>query len=240
MDIPIATYLIAIVVGDIACKQVGPRTGVCTEPSELENVANELSDLETLLTTAENYLIPYAWGVYNIIILPPSYPMGGMENPLLTFASPTIIVGDKSQVFVATHEIMHSWSGNLVTCANWENLWLNEGFTVFEERKVSERLHGYNFALTEAYMGYQDLKDTVKSFDPKANWTQLNPVSFGGINPDDVFSEIPYEKGFYFLAYLETLVGHTVFRNYLQGYFTNFTGQSIVVDQFKVHFITAT
>lgn len=127
----------AIVVGDLAYKKVGPRTGVYTEPSMLDRCAKELEDLETLLDKTEQYLTPYAWGEYNIVVLPPSFPFGGMENPLLTFASPTIIVGDKSQVYVATHEIAHSWSGNLVTCKDWENLWLNEGFTVFEERKVS-------------------------------------------------------------------------------------------------------
>jgi aminopeptidase N len=157
LDIPIATYLIAIVVGDLQYQKLGDRTGVYTEPVMMPKVAAELADLETILTTAETYLTPYAWGEYNVVILPPSYPMGGMENPLLTFASPTIIVGDKSQVAVATHEIMHSWSGNLVTCQNWEDLWLNEGFTVFEERKVSSKLYGLNFALTSAMLGAQDL-----------------------------------------------------------------------------------
>lgn len=106
-----------------------------------------------LLDKAENYLTPYIWGHYAILILPPSFPMGGMENPLLTFASPTIITGDKSQVYVATHEIAHSWTGNEVTCENWSNLWLNEGFTVFEERKVSGEIHGKDFSLVNAYLG---------------------------------------------------------------------------------------
>ena len=108
----------------------------------MDFVANELETLETLLDEAEKYLTPYIWGNYTIVVLPPSFPFGGMENPLLTFASPTIIVGDKSQVYVATHEIAHSWTGNDVTCRDWENFWINEGFTVFSERKVSGKIHG--------------------------------------------------------------------------------------------------
>ena len=136
-QIPIPSYLIAIVVGDLEYRSLGRRVGVITEPSDIDRVAAELDTLETLLDETEAYLTPYIWGTYTIVVLPPSFPFGGMENPLLTFASPTIIVGDKSQVYVATHEIAHSWSGNDVTCRNWEHFWINEGFTVFEERKVS-------------------------------------------------------------------------------------------------------
>lgn len=228
--IPIATYLIAIVVGDLGFKQVGARTRVYTEPILLDKVANELSDLELFLQTAEEFLFAYPWATYNIVVMPPSYPMGGMENPLVTFASPTIIVGDKSQVDVVIHEIMHSWSGNLVTCSNWENLWLNEGFTVYEERKVSQMLHGTNFALTEAYLGYESLKEDLDDFGPNVNWTMLNSINFGGINPDRVFSEVPYEKGFYFLVYLETLVGHDAMQYFLRGWFKNNTNQSVSVN----------
>jgi leukotriene-A4 hydrolase len=137
-------------VGDLEYRSLGNRTGVITEPSRMDAVAKELESLPTLLDKTEAYLTPYIWGNYSILILPPSFPMGGMENPLLTFASPTIIVGDFSQVYVATHEIAHSWTGNTVTCQNWESFWLNEGFTVFIERKVSGELHGEDFALVEA------------------------------------------------------------------------------------------
>lgn len=135
--IPMPNYLIAIAVGNLETRSLGKRTSVITEPEDIERVATELADLETMLDKTEAYLTPYIWGTYSILILPPSFPFGGMENPLLTFASPTIITGDKSQVYVATHEIAHSWTGNDVTCRDWENFWLNEGFTVFEERKVS-------------------------------------------------------------------------------------------------------
>ena len=125
------SYLIAIAIGDLEYRSLGNRVGVITEPINMDSVANELSSLQTLFDTVESYITPYIWVNYSILILPPSFPMGGMENPLLTFASPTIITGDKSQVDVATHEIAHSWTGNQVTCNNWSNFWLNEGFTVF-------------------------------------------------------------------------------------------------------------
>ena len=129
--------MIAIAVGNLEYRSLGKRVGIITEPEGIDFAAEVLDSLETLLDTAENYLTPYIWGNYSILILPPSFPMGGVENPLLTFTSPTIITADKSQVDVATHEIAHSWTGNDVTCENWSNFWLNEGFTVFEERKVS-------------------------------------------------------------------------------------------------------
>ena len=151
--IKMPSYLIAIAVGDLEYRSLGKRVGVITEPVNMTAVAWELSSLQTLLDQAEDYLTPYIWGNYSILVLPPSFPMGGMENPLLTFASPTIITGDKSQVDVATHEIAHSWTGNLVTCENWSNFWLNEGFTVFEERKVSARLHGEDFSKVNAFLG---------------------------------------------------------------------------------------
>lgn len=132
-DIPIPTYLLAVAIGNLAFKSTGPRTGVIAEPGPdtLDKYAKELEDLETYLDVAEAWLTPYIWGTYSVLVLPASFPYGGMENPLLTFASPTIIVGDKSQVHVAIHEIAHSWNGNEVTCKDWSNMWLNEGFTVF-------------------------------------------------------------------------------------------------------------
>jgi len=151
--IPIPSYLIALAIGDLEFRSLGSRVGVITEPCEMEKVANELEDMGDLLDAVEAYMGPYIWGNYTIIVLPPSFPMGGMENPLLTFASPTIIVGDKSQVYVATHEMAHSWTGNEITCENWENFWLNEGFTVFVERHVSGEIHGEDFSKVSALLG---------------------------------------------------------------------------------------
>lgn len=156
----------------------------------------------------EAYLTPYIWGTYNVLVLPPSFPFGGMENPLMTFASPTIIVGDKSQVFVATHEIAHSWTGNEVTCENWSNMWLNEGFTVFEERNVTATLmgdKGEDFSKVAAILGNADLQDAIKSYGDNS-FASLYPVH-NGKSPDESFSEIPYEKGYQFLYYLQGLLG---------------------------------
>lgn len=166
-DIKIPSYLLAIAVGNLAVKHIGDdysRSSVISEPGEmfLDRYANELSELDDLLNATEAWMTPYIWSNYTILILPPSFPFGGMENPLLTFASPTIIVGDKSQVYVATHEIAHSWTGNDVTCRDWSNLWLNEGFTVFEERKVSAEKHGKDFALREAQLGNVSLWEDMK------------------------------------------------------------------------------
>lgn len=140
MDIPIPSYLIAFSIGNITEKQIGKRTSVISEGVNIQKDWDELSQLDDILNDVEAYVNPpnpYEWGTYAVIVQPPSFPIGGMENPLLTFASPTIIVGDKSQVYVATHEIGHSWTGNQVTCRDWSNFWLNEGFTVFLERKIS-------------------------------------------------------------------------------------------------------
>jgi leukotriene-A4 hydrolase len=151
-NIKMPSYLVAIAVGNLAVAPAGPRATIIAEPGPdaLDFYAKELYNTSGLLDMTEEYLTPYIWGSYSILVLPPSFPYGGMENPLLTFASPTIIVGDGSQVYVATHEIAHSWTGNEVTCKDWSNMWMNEGFTVFEERKVSERVHGTEFAKIEA------------------------------------------------------------------------------------------
>ena len=167
-------------------------------------------------------MTPYEWGVYAIVILPPSFPFGGMENPLLTFASPSIIVGDKSEVDVATHEIMHSWTGNLVTNVNWENFWLNEGFTVYGERAVSKILFGEDFYLISSTLGNLGLQSAMEDFDtqfgPNSTFTSLTP-NYNGHNPYDTFSSLPYEKGFQFLTHIASVIGeerlHTILQTYI-------------------------
>jgi len=160
--IVIPNYLMAIVVGDLVYQSTGPNTGVISEPATIQNDAACLSDLQQYLNTATGYIqLDYIWGNYTIVVMPPSFPMGGMENPLLTFASPTIITDDKSQVYVAVHEICHSWTGNMVTMNNWEDFWLNEGFTVFFERHVTAQLYDKNFALTEALIGNVSLANAI-------------------------------------------------------------------------------
>ncbi len=205
-NIKMPSYLVAIAVGNLAVAPAGSRANIIAEPGPdaLDFYANELYNTTGLLNMTEEYLTPYIWGSYSILVLPPSFPYGGMENPLLTFASPTIIVGDGSQVYVATHEIAHSWTGNEVTCKDWSNMWLNEGFTVFEERKVSERVHGTEFAKIEAQLGNVSLWDDMNSFGLANNFSSLYPILTDS-SPDDSFSEVPYEKGFQFLTYLESL-----------------------------------
>lgn len=194
-DILIPSYLFTIVAGNVVERQMGRRTYVISEPTNIEYYSNELSDLELYLDTIEEYTIPYAWGTYKIVIQPPSFPMGGMENPLLTFASPSIIVGDKSGVSVAVHEIAHSWSGNLVTCENWRNLWINEGFTMYLERKTDSLLFGKDYALIDAVVGNDTMIDDMNGFGLESNYTSMYPIT-RGVNPDDSFSNIPYEKGY--------------------------------------------
>lgn len=214
-DIPMPNYLMALVVGNLEYKSTGNRTGVITEPEDMDRVYAELENMGDLLDATENYIGTYIWGNYTIVILPPSFPMGGMENPLLTFASPTIIVGDKSQVYVATHEMAHSWTGNTVTCQNWEHFWLNEGWTVFLERKVSGILNGLDFAKDEAQLGNVSLQGDLAIYGD-TTFSSIHPTLHGR-NPDSSFSEVPYEKGFQLITYLEFVVNDTdMFQDFAQ------------------------
>lgn len=194
-QIPMPSYLIAIAVGYLDVRNLDGRTAVISEYCKVDEVAKILAAVPDLLNRMEAYLTSYIWGHYAILVLPPSFPMGGMENPLLTFASPTIITEDKSQVDVATHEIAHSWTGNEVTCENWSNLWLNEGFTVFEERKISAEVHDKNFSLVNAYLGNISMYSDMVNYGLNNSYAGLYP-EIGTDAPDNSFSEIPYEKGF--------------------------------------------
>ena len=236
-DIPIPSYLLAIVAGNVTEKQVGPRTFVITEPNDLPAFSKELEDLESYLQTVENYITPYHWGYYKIVILPPSFPYGGMENPLLTFASPTIIAGDKSGVFVVIHEIGHSWTGNWVTCQNWQNFWLNEGFTVFLERKGGYILHGFDRWAIAAIVGNFTMLDDFRAYGFNDSFSSLHP-QLKGRNPDDSMSTVPYEKGFQFLVYLESLIGVDKFQSFLRSYVERFAMQSPVYEELAEYFNT--
>ncbi len=202
MAIPVQSYLIAVAAGIIDEAEVKQNTGVyvLAEPQMLDKALRELEDLPKAMDIANSFLPKYVWGPYKIIVLPPSFPVGGMENPLLTFASPSIIVGDKSSVNVANHELAHSWTGNLVTNINWNNFWLNEGFTVFLERRITKRLISdpkkaemtYKVAAT---VGNSTMVTSMEGFGMKHAFSSLTPNA-GIRNPDDAFSEVPYEKGF--------------------------------------------
>lgn len=221
MKQPIPAYLMALAVGDIEFADVGERTGVYAEPSVIEKAVYEFGEMEDMLTDAEKLYGPYRWERYDLIVLPPSFPFGGMENPRLTFATPTILAGDRSLTALVAHELAHSWSGNLVTNATWDDFWLNEGFTVYFERRIMEELKGRSYSEMLAELGYQDLEETVeeltnKEMKPKDTHLKLD---LQDRNPDDGMTNIAYEKGYFFLRLLEETVGREKFDAFLKGYF---------------------
>lgn len=229
MEIPVPTYLIALAVGDISFKAINDRSGVYTEPSLLEFAAKELSDIPNMMKAAEELGGPYRWGHYDVLIAPPSFPIGGMENPRLTFATPTILAGDKSLVTLIAHEMAHSWSGNLVTNATWNDLWLNEGFTTYFERRIMEKIAGksYNDMLWE--LGYQDLQSDLKDFGNKSPDTKLR-IDIGNRHPEDAFTNIPYEKGAVFIRLIEETVGRDKFDVFLNNYFQSHAFQPMTTE----------
>ena len=218
MEIPIPTYLIALAVGDIDYKAIDDRSGVYTEPSMLEKSANELSDIPSMMRVAEKLGGPYKWGKYDVLIAPPSFPIGGMENPRLTFATPTIIAGDKSLVSLIAHEMAHSWSGNLVTNATWNDLWLNEGYTTYFERRIMEEIAGKDYNEMMWELGYQDMQSDLNDMGLNGEDTKLK-IDLKNRHPEDAFSNIAYEKGAIFLRMLEENMGRKAFDIYLNKYF---------------------
>jgi len=237
--IPIQSYLIAIAVGAVVSRKVGPRSHVWSEEEFVEKAAFDFSETEAFIETAEELCGPYVWGIYDILVLPPSFPFGGMENPCMTFATPTLLSGDKSNADVIAHEIAHSWTGNLVTNVNFEHFWLNEGFTVFTERKIKGRLHGGEpVRAFSAMLGWRDLEETVNENMGPANPLTSLVVKLDGIDPDDAFSVVPYEKGSTFLWYLEDLVGGPPkMEAFLKFYYKKFAYKSIDSGEFKSTFL---
>jgi hypothetical protein len=229
MPQPIPSYLIALAIGDLRFKAIGERTGVYAEPELLEAAAKEFEDTESMLIATENKYGPYSWERYDLLILPPSFPFGGMENPRLSFITPTVIAGDKSLVSLIAHELAHSWSGNTVTNATWRDLWLNEGFTTYLTYRIMEMIYGTDRYNMEAVLGYQDLQADIASL-PEDD--QIMAIDLRGRNPDDVFSNIPYEKGALFLREIEQKIGRDNFDAFLLAYFEHFAFKSITTDEF--------
>ncbi|MEG3765358.1 M1 family metallopeptidase [Alteromonas sp. 14N.309.X.WAT.G.H12] len=229
MPQPIPSYLIALAIGHLDFKAMGKRTGVYAEPEILDAAAAEFEDTESMLEVTENTYGPYRWDRYDLLILPPSFPFGGMENPRLSFITPTVIAGDKSLVSLIAHELAHSWSGNTVTNATWRDLWLNEGFTTYLTYRIMEMVYGEHRFSMEAVLGYQSLQADLNTLPPK---DQILAIDLRGRNPDDVFSDIPYEKGALFLRELEQKVGRANFDAFLMAYFDHFAFQSITTDTF--------
>jgi leukotriene-A4 hydrolase len=224
---PIPPYLIALAVGDITFKSTGRRSGVYAESPVLDAAAEEFEDMGKMIDATEGLFGPYRWDRYDILVLPPSFPFGGMENPRLTFATPTVIAGDKSLVSLVAHELAHSWSGNLVTNATWSDFWLNEGYTVYIERRILEQLYGRDRAEMEAVLGRQELEDELKTLPPA---DQILHIDLKGRDPDDGATSVPYEKGYLFLLFLEKQFGRENFDNYLRAYFDRYSFQSITTD----------
>jgi len=219
MDYPVAPYLIAIAVGDLQFRDLGPRTGVWTEPSMLDAAAAELSDTEKMVSAAEALYGPYRWDRYDMIVLPPSFPLGGMENPTLTFLTPTFIAGDKSLVSLVAHELAHSWSGNLATNATWADFWLNEGMTTYAQSRIVESLYGPRVAQQQIALGIDALDKTIaENGGPTGADTRLH-LSLDKRSPDDGLTDIAYEKGAAFLRMIEANVGRERFDAFLKGYF---------------------
>jgi hypothetical protein len=190
--------------------------------------AREFADTETIIETAEKLYGPYPWGRYDILVLPPSFPFGGMENPNVTFATPTVLVGDKSLVSLVAHELAHSWSGNLVTSAAWRDIWLNEGFTTYVQGRITEALYGKPLADEEALLAARALQKSIVKMSDNSQKLAPEPREAGA---DDALSDVAYDKGSWFLRTLEQRFGRDVFDAYLKGYFDHFAFRSITTEQ---------
>ncbi|KAM7197350.1 leukotriene A-4 hydrolase [Naviculisporaceae sp. PSN 640] len=237
-EVPIPSYLFALASGEIATAPIGKKSVVATGPGELEEAKWELEeDMDKFMEHAEKIVFPYKWGEYNVLVLPPSFPYGGMENPIYTFATPTIISGDRQNVDVIAHELSHSWSGNLVTSCSWEHFWLNEGWTTYLERRLVAAVHGdsahFDFS---AIIGWKALEESVNGYGKDHEFTKL-VINHKAIDPDDAFSTVPYEKGFHFIWYLDRLVGRENFDKFIPFYFSKWATKSLDSFEFKNTFL---
>ncbi len=233
----IPPYLLAFAVGDLASKDLSPRSRVWSEPGLLDAAAWEFADVERHLAAAESLFGEYDWERFDLLVMPPSFPYGGMENPRLTFLTPTLLAGDRSMVNVVAHELAHSWTGNLVTNVNAEHFWLNEGFTVFAERRILEVLEGQEVAELHAALGRNDVDDAIARFT-RAGTPELTCLrtKLEGIDPDEAFSVVPYEKGYLLLRALEGAAGRTRFDELLQSWLQAHRFGAVTTDDFLAHF----
>jgi aminopeptidase N len=232
MKQPIPSYLIALACGDLEFREISNRCGVWAERVVVGAAREELTDTETMVQSAEALFGPYRWERYDLIVLPPSFPYGGMENPRLTFATPTILAGDKSLVGLVAHELAHSWSGNLVTNATWRDFWLNEGFTTYFEQRIMEKVYGPERSNMEKVLDLRDLEQELPTLEP---WARVLHVDLTGHNPDDAFSQVPYQKGALFLRRVEELVGRPEFDKFLRGWFDRHAFESVTTEDFLAY-----
>ena len=232
-DMPqaIPPYLLALAVGDLESRDLSPRARVWAEPATIEKAAWGFAGVEEMVVKAEGLFGPYDWDRYDMLVLPPSFPYGGMENPRMTFLTPTLLAGDRSLVDVVAHELAHSWTGNLVTNATAEHFWLNEGFTVWAERRILETIHGEEAATLGWALGQKALEDSIARFGADSPLTKLR-THLAGVDPDDAFSSVPYEKGARLVVLLERTVGRAVWDAFLADYMATFRFQSITTEEF--------
>jgi len=228
----IPSYLMALAVGKLEFQATGPRSGVYAEPAALEDAAWEFAELEAMIDAGETLYGPYRWDRYDLLILPPSFPFGGMENPRLSFITPTVLAGDRSLTALIAHELAHSWSGNLVTNAAWRDLWLNEGFTTYFESRIIEALYGARRTEMEGTLDYQGL---VAELETLSEPEQVLARDLEGQDPEQSFTGIPYDKGRLFLQWLEARVGRAAFDVFLRDYFDHFAFQSITTEDFLAY-----
>jgi len=234
MPQPISSYLLAISAGDLVFEPISNRVGVWGEPSVVKKAAWEFADTEKMIVETEEMFGPYRWERYDILVLPPSFPFGGMENPRLTFATPTIIVGDRSQTSLIAHELAHSWSGNLVTNSSWKDMWLNEGFTTYVQGRIVEAVYGKELADMEDVIGEFDARSEVESLVPHMQLLAL--AAMPGQDPDEALSDIAYEKGQWFLTFLEQRYGREVFDPFLRSWFDEYAFKSATTNDFVAYY----
>ncbi len=228
LDKAVPPYLIALAIGELEFREIGERTGVWAEPTVVEAAQSEFVDVDAMMEAAEELYGPYRWGRYDILVLPASFPFGGMENPLLTFATPTILAGDRSLVSLVAHELAHSWSGNLVTNATWDDFWINEGFTSYFENRIMEEVSGPEYAQMLESLSRTGLDEEMDSLDPADQHLRLN---LAGRDPDDGMNAIAYDKGALFLRTMEEEAGREAFDAWLRGYFDRHAFQPMTTDR---------
>eukprot|EP01064_Diplonema_japonicum_P015284 TRINITY_DN2300_c0_g1_i1.p1 TRINITY_DN2300_c0_g1~~TRINITY_DN2300_c0_g1_i1.p1 ORF type:complete len:610 (+),score=137.38 TRINITY_DN2300_c0_g1_i1:67-1896(+) len=235
--VAISSYLVALVVGNLEKRDISDRVAIWSEPQVVEAAAFDFSDTDKFVSAGEALVGPYEWTRYDVVCLPGSFPYGGMENPCLTFVTPSLLTGDKALCDVICHEVAHSWTGNLVGPKTWEDFYLNEGFTMFLQRKIMSRLYGEEYFDFDAIQGWDDLKNYMELVGKDHAYTVLRP-NLEGVDPDDAFSVVPYEKGFNFICHLESVVGNKKwFEQWLHEYIQTFKHQAITTNDMVNHLV---